>query len=423
MAIIKVACKAAVLLVRDGADKDLRVLATRLVWFHSRKAEKLQTHSTFFHAPAHFVRLTDKRIYYEIAWIIVIQWHPEVVPDSAGAPGEGAHLAGEEEEGEKPWLDNRGVPDLIMHVWQKRSTFTDDFLGEMRFSIFRFYADQNSESESEAGSASEAESNVMGVDSDEEDEEEVKPPAQPYMSLMRSLVESAPHKAKRRKLDHTASEHKETSQAGQAPEPVKDEENEETRDVDLVEEPEEDPTAAPPEDLFDEDDDLDSSDPFEVHFSEPKEEELQPRLKAIQASKWRTERIATKSTRVFLNTPDTGDAEGKSLPAPMSAISDLKLKKRLQETMASKHPKFDQVEQTIAPHLFNYQDILYCNRTVSGSQGIRRMACLHALNHIYKYAHRDKISKSNTLTTAEHATGSSKTTPGWPEPRTMRTWS
>ncbi|KAK4241334.1 hypothetical protein C8A03DRAFT_30551 [Achaetomium macrosporum] len=233
----------------------------------------------------------------------------------------------------------------------------------------------------------------MEVDSDEEDEEQAKQPAQPYMSLMRSLVESAPHKAKRRKLDHAPSEHKETSQAEPVPEPVKDEEDEEDRDVDLVEEPEEDPADAPPEDLFDEDDDLDSSDPFEVHFADPKEEELQPRLKAIQAGKWRTERIATNSTRVFLNTPDAGDAEGKSLPAPMSAISDVKLKKRLQEAMTAKHSKFDQVEQTIAPHLFNYQDLLYCNRTVSGSQSIRRLACLHALNHIYKT--RDRVIKNN----------------------------
>jgi U3 small nucleolar RNA-associated protein 25 len=236
----------------------------------------------------------------------------------------------------------------------------------------------------------------MEVDSDEEDEEEAKQSAQPYMSLMRSLVESAPHKAKRRKLDHPSAENKEPSKPEPEP-PAKneDEDEEEGRDVDLVEEPEEDPADAAPEDLFDEDDDLDSSDPFEVHFANPGEEELQPRLKAIQESKWRMERVAGKSTRIFLNTPDVGAAEGKSLPAPVSGITDLKLKKRLQEAMATKHPKFDQVEQTIAPLLFNYQDILYCNRTVPGSQGIRRMACLHALNHVFKCVHHNTHMRSN----------------------------
>ena len=221
----------------------------------------------------------------------------------------------------------------------------------------------------------------MEVDSDEEDEEETSQAAQPYMSLMRSLVESAPHKAKRRKLDHSAAG---DTEVAKPEEPSEDEEDGEDRDVDLVEEPEEDPADAAPEDLFDEDDDLDSSDPFEVHFSDPKEEEVQPKVKAVQGGKWHMERVAAKSTRIFFSTPDAAGADGKSLPAPVSGISDLKLKKKLQESMEPKHPKFDPTEQRIAPLLFNYQDILYCNRTVAESQGIRRMACLHALNHIFK---------------------------------------
>ncbi|SPQ22123.1 0bbf0f71-b6b2-479c-a7ba-6775edc5c4ea [Thermothielavioides terrestris] len=232
------------------------------------------------------------------------------------------------------------------------------------------------------------------MESGSEDEEEQKQPAQPYMSLMRSLVESAPHKAKRRKLDHAPDDDKVASKPEPTVEPAKDEEGEEEeRDVDLVEEPEEDPADAPPEDLFDEDDNLDSSDPFEVHFADPKEDEFQPRLKAVQAGKWRTERAAAKSTRIFLSVPDVGDAELKSLPAPVSTLSDLKLKKRLHEALAPKHAKFDEVEQTIAPMLFNYQDLLYCNRTVSGSQSVRRMVCLHALNHIFKT--RDRVIKNN----------------------------
>ena len=221
----------------------------------------------------------------------------------------------------------------------------------------------------------------MDVDSDEEDEEENQQPAQPYMNLMRSLVESAPPQAKRRKLDHPSADDTEAAKQEAASE---DEEDGAERDVDLVEEPEEDPADAAPEDLFDEDDDLESSDPFEVHFSDPKEQEVQPRVKAIQGGKWRVERVAAKSTRMFLSTPDVAGVEAQSLPAPVSGISDLKLKKKLQESMAPKHFKFDLVEQTIAPLLFNYQDILYCNRTVAGSQGARRMACLHALNHIFK---------------------------------------
>ncbi|KAL2264845.1 hypothetical protein VTJ83DRAFT_7355 [Remersonia thermophila] len=252
------------------------------------------------------------------------------------------------------------------------------------------------ESEDDAGSPSEEEPDLMEVDSEEESEEENKQAAQPYLSLMRSLIESNPHKTKRRKLDHAAEDKKEPSQP--EPEPPAsehaDDEAERDRDVDLVEEPEEDPADAPPEDLFDDDDDLDSSDPFEVHFADPKEDELKPKVAAIQEGKWHMERIATQKTRVFFSTPDTGAAEGKrALPASVSGPADLKLKKKLRETMESRHPKFDPVEQTIAPLLFNYHDLLYCNRTVARSQAIRRMACLHALNHIFKT--RDRVIKNN----------------------------
>lgn len=239
------------------------------------------------------------------------------------------------------------------------------------------------------------ESEAIDLDSDEDDEEEEKQTAQPYMSLMRSLVESAPHKAKRRKLDHSQAEDMEAPRAEATPEPAQNEGEDEgvggQRDVDLVEEPEESPADAAPEDLFDEDDDLDSSDPFEAHFTEPNVDEVQLRLRAIQASNWRMDRTLTKSTRVFLQTPDVESTDAKALLAPISAISELKLKKRLQESMAPKHAKLDQVEQTIAPLLFNYQDLLYCNRTVSESQGIRRMACLHALNHIFKCVHERTV--------------------------------
>jgi len=234
----------------------------------------------------------------------------------------------------------------------------------------------------------------MDVDSDEGEEEEAKQPVQPYMALLRSLTESNPHKAKRRKLDHPSGENQER------PQEVKEEsapqrqngEDEEDRDVDLVEEPEEDPSNAPPEDLFDDDDDLDDTDPFEVHFSNPKEDMVQPRIKAIQEGKWRLERISSSQTRIFLNMPAVDGLEGKALiPPPVSGIKDLKLKKKLRESMEAKHPEFDQVEQTIAPALFNYQDLLFCNRTVANSQSLRRMACLHALNHVFKYVLREVL--------------------------------
>ncbi|KAK3945936.1 hypothetical protein QBC46DRAFT_370373 [Diplogelasinospora grovesii] len=226
------------------------------------------------------------------------------------------------------------------------------------------------------------------------------------MSLMKSLAESRPRDAKRRKIDHGPSaEEKKEPQPQTAPdaddkdEDSEDDEDEEgvKKDLDEVDEPEEDPSNAPPEDLLDDEDDEepDAADPFDAHFDHPDEEALRPKLEAIQQGKWRNERVAAKSGRMFVQTPTVGDSESasSSLPASVSATTDLKLKKRLAEQMASKHAKLDPVEQTIAPLLFNYQDLLYCNRTVSSSESVRRMACLHAINHIFKT--RDQVIKNN----------------------------
>jgi len=171
-----------------------------------------------------------------------------------------------------------------------------------------------------------------------------------------------------------------------------DDEDGEVKDVDAVDEPEEDSTTAPLEDLLDDDDEADAEDPFEAHFSEPREEVLAPRLKAIEEGNWRTERSMCGSTRVLLQTPDAGSAPGP--PRPVSGTADLALKKKLKESMEPKHAKFGDVERMIAPYLFNYNDLLYCNRTVARAQGVRRMACLHALNHVFKT--RDRVIKNNS---------------------------
>lgn len=242
----------------------------------------------------------------------------------------------------------------------------------------------------DAASDGEEEEEEISSDEEVEDEEEQKQPTQAYLSLMKSLAENAPNKAKRRKLDHTSST--EDAPNPKEPEPVPEAKTEEAEDsepqdagddpdfVDDAEGEEDQAEDGAIEDLFDEDDDLDAEDPFEVHFDSPKDDVVQPRVKSIQEGGWKTQRAIQNSMRIQLSTPNTE----QPLPGPMTGIADLKLKKKLKESLASKREKFDAVEQTIAPLLFNYQDLLYCDRTVSGGQSVRRMACLHALNHIFK---------------------------------------
>ncbi|KAM7204098.1 hypothetical protein V8F33_001733 [Rhypophila sp. PSN 637] len=242
------------------------------------------------------------------------------------------------------------------------------------------------------------------ISSDEEEEEEQQPPAQAYLSLMKSLAESAPNKAKRRKLDHQPSA-EETPKTTE-PKPQAETEAEETKvqkpqgageDPDFVDEAdgeEEDQVdEAAVEDLFDEDDDLDAEDPFEVHFDSPKDDVVQARIKAIKEGGWTNQRAIENSMKIQLSVPKVEPTQEQPLPSRITGIADLKLKKRLKESMAPKRAEFDAVEQTVAPLLFNYHDLLYCDRTVAGGQSVRRMACLHALNHVFKT--RDRIIKNN----------------------------
>lgn len=250
------------------------------------------------------------------------------------------------------------------------------------------YSDSEEDESGDEGSEVEDQEDDEELATGSDEEDESKAVARPYMALIKSLTEEsgAPH-AKRRKLEH---------QAPQA-EKSNDEPADEAKDLDLVEEPEEAPDGAEEGGTFDGDVDddevVDTSDPFDGHFGAADEEIVTRRLKAIEEAKWTTKKIATKGTRTVLNAPDTGDDSDQiPVPTPVASASDLRLKHRLQESMKEKR-KFDAVEQSLSPYLFGYRDLLYCDRKLSNSKSIRRLACLHALNHVFKT--RDRVIKNN----------------------------
>lgn len=202
------------------------------------------------------------------------------------------------------------------------------------------------------------------------------------MSLIKSLTENASEpRAKRRKLDNGTSTNDEPNKIEDS-----DSDESESKDADLVEEPEEAPDETHIEDLFEDDEDetLDSSDPFENHFASPAEDEFPKKIKAVQQGEWLSKKIATKTARNVLMLPDTNGQGSPTLPATISGPSELKLKQRLQEAMVKKRPKFDETEQIIAPLMFGYRDVLFCKRDVANANNIRRLACLHAVNHVFK---------------------------------------
>lgn len=228
------------------------------------------------------------------------------------------------------------------------------------------------------------------LEDDSEDEEATAAEARPYMALIKSLTEdSGPPSAKRRKLDYQMA-------TGDKPEVGSAEPEQDTaRDVDFVEEGEDAPEETGAEGAFDEEEDdedekIDTSDPFDRHFVAIDEASLTRRLQAVEEAKWTTKKVASKGMKAVLNVPDTGDdSDQTSIPAPVSSPSDLPLKLKLRESMTNKSAKFSSAEQSLAPYIFGYNDLLYCNRTLANGQNMRRLACLHALNHVFKYAQPD----------------------------------
>jgi len=197
---------------------------------------------------------------------------------------------------------------------------------------------------------------------------------------MQSLASESAPQSKRRKLDHPA----EPSEAKEVP--ARDLNIvEQGEDADVVEEEEEGPEIATDGLLEDNDDEQDASDPFEVHFADPEDNLLAKRLKAVQSNSWTTTKtLLPRFGKVVMGLPQTDLVSGGATLASISGPRDLKLKQKLSGVISKQRPNFDPLEKNIAAHMFNYQDILYCERTPTNSDSLRRLACLHAVNHVFK---------------------------------------
>lgn len=72
----------------------------------------------------------------------------------------------------------------------------------------------------------------------------------------------------------------------------------------------------------------------------------------------------------------------------------MQLKQRLKSPAARLLPAFDQLTGSLASDICGYRDVLFSSRRPGNAEDLRRLACLHSLNHVFKT--RDKIIKNNT---------------------------
>jgi len=199
------------------------------------------------------------------------------------------------------------------------------------------------------------------------EDEEPLPVVRSYAALMESFTASVSPQAKRRKIDQVPESR--PSKVGQ-----EEDFGAGIEDADEVQEPEED-----------EDDLEDASDPFEAHFADPDNNVLSRRLKSLDKNLWTTQKLSLpKFGKVTMSFPGDEDNKSSTGLKPISGPAELKLKQKLAGFMSKERPEFDEVEKYIAPAIFSYQDVLYCERRPTNSESLRRLACLHAINHVFK---------------------------------------
>lgn len=78
----------------------------------------------------------------------------------------------------------------------------------------------------------------------------------------------------------------------------------------------------------------------------------------------------------------------------LSILILAQLKQRLKLPAARLLPAFDKVTGSLASDISSYRDVLFPSRTHGYAEGLRRLVCLHSLNHVFKT--RDKVIKNNS---------------------------
>lgn len=236
-------------------------------------------------------------------------------------------------------------------------------------------SDKDIETRSEAGEENDQSDELDSSDS--EDGEDL-PSMRSYAALMQSIsAESSAPRVKRRKVDHNYEDEP----------PAAPEDQAHKMDMDAVDEAEEGPETAIDE-LLDEDDDSaeNRADPFRVHYADPDEALIAKRLKCLEANEWVTQKFTLpEAARCIMSIPEK-TVTNHSTPSQISDINELTLKARLAAVVSKQRPSLTDLEKTIAPIIFNYQDLLFCGRTLKNAEKLRRLSCLHVVNHIFKWA-------------------------------------
>ena len=137
-------------------------------------------------------------------------------------------------------------------------------------------------------------------------------------------------------------------------------------------------------------------DPFFKHLGNMGDDQrLEQAILAVKENQWSTKRHANISNwSQTLKSPVASDSAPDMGLGSYSSAKDLMLKQRLKGSAERILPPFDKLTGSLAFSIFHYQDILFPKRTLGNKETLRKLTCLHLLNHIFKT--RDTVIKNNT---------------------------
>jgi U3 small nucleolar RNA-associated protein 25 len=216
-----------------------------------------------------------------------------------------------------------------------------------------------------------------------------------YAALMQSfgqVVQDEEPRRKKRKLAANGASDKRITSNGEAKELYSDEGIEPVvhQDQSLAEDLQE-PGQDDEEESADEDED--AADAFDAHFAKPDDNELSRNLQEIIDKKWYSCSFLrngnSKWTVLKPGAALVSEEYHENFPEPSSFQIKQKLSSQAKEVLGG----LNDPEKGFAASTMSYKDTLFGKRTVPNSPKLRSIACLHALNHIFKT--RDKVIKNN----------------------------
>ena len=188
-------------------------------------------------------------------------------------------------------------------------------------------------------------------------------------------------------------------------------------EADRVEEPEdvEDVGVDDAEEAGDLEDDYE---PFLRHFERHEDKELSQAIQDVKNGRWETRTSDSKLGGGYsMKVSQVSSSAVANGPSSISNTDALQLKQKLMEPAKKAVPSLDKVTGTLASSIFNYRDVLFPQRTLRNAETLRKLTCLHALNHVFKT--RDKVIRDNARLAKENADDIELRDQGFTRPRVL----